>query len=105
MVSARPCGLDEADHHVDALPAQAVALLEHLVGLADAGGEAEIDFQPPALLLADQVEEALGVGLRFVVSVQDVHLQLCVRVWQLSCGTTVPRCPARFRTRPCRRGP
>ena len=39
-------GLDETDHHVDALPPQPVALLQHVVGLADPGGEAEVDLQP-----------------------------------------------------------
>ena len=53
--------LDEADHHVDALPLQPVALLEHVVGLADPGGEAEIDLQPAALLLADQRQKVLRV--------------------------------------------
>ena len=57
---------DEADHHVDALPPQPVALLEHVVGLAHPGGEAEVDLQPAALLAADEVEEKLGLGLQFV---------------------------------------
>ena len=56
-------GLDEADHHVDALPPQAVAFLEHVVGLADAGGKAEVDLQPAALLPADEVEKKLGFRL------------------------------------------
>ena len=58
--------LDEADRHVDALPPQAVAFLEHVVGLAHARGEAQVDFQPAALLPADEVEEELGLGLEFV---------------------------------------
>ncbi len=66
MVSARPCGLDEADHHVDALPPQPVSLLEHVVGLADPRGEAEIDFQPAALLATNEIEEKLRLGLQFV---------------------------------------
>ena len=53
--------LDVADHHVDALLAQAISFLQHLVGLAHAGGKAEVDLQLAALLLADQVEETLGV--------------------------------------------
>ena len=51
--------LDHADDHVDALPLQTVRLLQHLVGLADAGGEAEVDLQPAALLLANQAQEVL----------------------------------------------
>ena len=52
--------LDDADDHVHALPLEPLALLQHLVGLADAGGEAEVDLEPAALLLADQGEELLG---------------------------------------------
>ena len=70
--------LDEADHHVDALPPQAVAFLEHVVGLAHAGGEAEVDLQPAALLAADEVEEQLGLGLR-------------CRRWTWRCGFVVER--------------
>src|SRR5262249_35194071 len=53
-------GLDEADDAVDAALAQRVRLLEHAVGLADAGGEAEIHLQPAALRAADELEEVLG---------------------------------------------
>ena len=49
--------LDEADDHVDAVLPQPIAFLEHVVGLAHAGGEAEVDLQPAALLAADEVEE------------------------------------------------
>src|SRR5262245_55600005 len=49
--------LDKADHHVDSLCLQAVCLLQHLVGLADASGKAKVDLEPAALLLADQVQE------------------------------------------------
>ena len=51
--------LDDADDHVHALLLQALAFLQHLVGLADAGGEAEVDLEPAALLLADQRQEML----------------------------------------------
>src|SRR5581483_10910756 len=50
---------DDADDHVHALFFQALPLLQHLVGLTDAGSEAEIDLQPPALLLADQFQKTL----------------------------------------------
>src|SRR5262249_13410319 len=51
--------LDDADSDVHALLLQALPLLEHFVGLADAGGEAEVDLQPAPLLVADQRQEAL----------------------------------------------
>ena len=41
--------LDEADDEVGATTHAPVALLEHPVGLADAGGHAEVDAEPPAL--------------------------------------------------------
>ena len=56
----------EADHHVDALPPQAVAFLEHVVGLAHARREAQIDLQPSPLLPADEVQEDLGLVLRLI---------------------------------------
>ena len=43
----------------DALALEALPFLKHLVGLADAGGETEVDLQPAALLLADQRQEML----------------------------------------------
>ncbi len=57
---------DEADHHVDALPPQPVSLLEHVVGLANPGGETKIDFQPATLLATDEIQETLRLGLQFV---------------------------------------
>ena len=51
---------DVADDDVDALPLQAVGFLQHFVGLADAGREAEIDLEPPPLLLADHRQKSLG---------------------------------------------
>jgi len=36
--------------------------LQHFVSLANAGGKAEIDLEPAALLLADQREEMLRSG-------------------------------------------
>jgi len=43
-----------------------VTFLEHLVGLADPRREAEVHLEPAALLLADQAQEALGRGPRFI---------------------------------------
>ena len=59
-------GLHEADRHVDALLPQAVSLLEHFVGLAHAGGEAQVDLQPAALLAANQLKETFRIGMRGV---------------------------------------
>ena len=58
--------LDETDHHIDALPPQPVSLLEHVVGLANPGGEAKIDLQPAALLATNEIKETLRLGLQFV---------------------------------------
>ena len=44
-------GLDHADHHVDARLAPGAGALQHLVGLADAGGGADEDLQPAARAL------------------------------------------------------
>ncbi len=38
--------LDEADHDVDALLALEEGIVEHVIGLANAGGRAEIDAKP-----------------------------------------------------------
>ncbi len=60
-----PVRLDDADHHVLAFAAQRSRRGEHRVGLADAGGGAEIDPQPPAprrlLLCLDFREELVGI--------------------------------------------
>ena len=52
--------LDDANHRVDVLPLQPMGFLKHLVGLADAGREAEIDFQPAALPLANKRQKMFG---------------------------------------------
>src|SRR5262249_3664140 len=52
--------LDDADNDVNPLLLEPLALLEHLEGLADAGGETEVDLEPAALLVADQAQEVLG---------------------------------------------
>ena len=58
--------LDETDHRIDALPPQSVSLLKHVVGLANSGGETEIDLQPAALLATNEIKESLWFGLQFV---------------------------------------
>ena len=57
--------LHVTDHHVDALAAEPVSLLQHVVGLAHARREAKIDFQPSSLLAANEVQEKLRLRLRF----------------------------------------
>ena len=52
--------LDEAEHDVDAALLERVRLLEHAVGLADAGGEADVELEPPALAPLDELEEVFG---------------------------------------------
>ena len=47
---AAAVGLDEADDDVEAARAQRVRLLQHLVGLADAGRGADVDAQARAVL-------------------------------------------------------
>ena len=61
-VSCAPVRLDEADHHVDAALLERVRLLQHAVGLADAGGEADVELEPAALPLLDQLQEVLRRG-------------------------------------------
>ena len=56
---------NEADHHIDALPPQPVSLQEHVVGLANPGGETKIHFQPAALLATNEIKETLRFGLQF----------------------------------------
>ena len=51
---------DDADHDVDILPLQPMGFLQHFVGLADAGREAEIDFQPATLPLANERQKMFG---------------------------------------------
>ena len=53
---------DDADDDVHALALEAMGVLEHLVGLADAGREAEVYPEPAALLLANEVEEMLRIA-------------------------------------------
>ncbi len=56
----------DADDDVDPLALEAMGLLQHFVGLADARREAEIDLQPPPLLLADHRQKALGGGFLMI---------------------------------------
>jgi hypothetical protein len=53
-------GFEKSDDDVDALVPEAVALLEHLIGLADAGRVAEVDLEPAPLGPADHPEKDVG---------------------------------------------
>ena len=57
---------DEAEDHVDAALLQRVRFLQHAVGLADPGREADVELQPPALGALDELEKVLRprAGLR-----------------------------------------
>ena len=58
--------LDDAEHDVGAPPLQGLRLLQHPVGLADPGGKAQIDLEPPSTRTLDQLEEVLwasGAGV------------------------------------------
>ena len=55
-------GFDVADDDVAAAGAEAVALDEHLEGLADTGGGTEVDLELAKLLLADDLEELVRAG-------------------------------------------
>ena len=48
-----PVRLDEGDDDVHALALEVVRLFEHLVGLANAGGRADVDAQPRPLALLE----------------------------------------------------
>ena len=75
-------GLHEPDHHVDSFIPEPVRFLEHLPGLAHAGGIAQVDLQPPPLGPPDQSQERIGTILNvhtlrapieIQVQHQDVH--------------------------------
>ena len=55
-------GLDQPDHHVDAVELAAPGGGQHLVGLADAGCGTEEDLEPPAPFLSHFSEKGLGRG-------------------------------------------
>src|SRR5262249_49756721 len=46
-------GFNKADHDIDAILLESLALHQHLIRLADAGAIAEIELEPPALRAAD----------------------------------------------------
>ncbi len=55
-------GLHDADNHVDALGAAALAGAQHLVGLAYARRHAEIDLQPPPPLPLGMRQKRVRIG-------------------------------------------
>ncbi len=68
-------GLDHADDDVDAGPAPGVRALQHLVGLADAGGGADEDLEPAAraLLAARRFQQCLGRRTLFGIAALSDH--------------------------------
>ena len=65
-------GLDHAHDHIDALLQAPLADGEHLVGLADAGGHAEVDLEPATPLLPRLRQQGVGIGAGRVVRGHDV---------------------------------
>ena len=63
-------GLDDADDDVDPVARLGAGRLQHLVGLADAGGGADEDLQPADMLLLapGRFEKRLGRGSLIVRS-------------------------------------
>ena len=61
---AAAVGFDEADDHVHAALAEGVGFFEHAIGLAHAGGKPDVELEPPALGLLNQLEEVLGARTR-----------------------------------------
>ena len=51
--------LDEAERDFDAAPLERLRLLQHAIGLADAGGEPDVQLQAPALRATEDLEEIL----------------------------------------------
>ena len=71
-------GLHEPDHHIDPFILEPVSLLEHLPGLAHAGGIAQVDLQPPPLGPPDQSQKRIGTilnvhKLRTPIQIQVQH--------------------------------
>ena len=57
---AASVGLNQPDHHIDALRFETVAFPEHRIGLARPGRRAQINLEPSSRLPADQAQELLG---------------------------------------------
>ena len=66
---APPVGLDDADDDIDLFPPLVVGGLQHGEGLADAGGGAEKDLQPPAPLPVGLGQERFGRGAVVAVGI------------------------------------
>ena len=63
-------GLDDADHDIDAGLQLGVRALQHLVGLADAGGGADEDLQPAgaAVLAPRRLQQGFRRGALFGIA-------------------------------------
>ncbi len=88
-----PVGFDHADDDVDALAALGLRRLQHLEGLADAGGGAEEDFEPATVLPCRLTQQRVGRWAG--VALLDHPLVLSPLAW---CSTLTGRrspCPRR----------
>jgi hypothetical protein len=55
-------GLDEPDHHVHAPLLERVRFLQHAIGLADAGREADVHLEPSSPPALDELEKVFGAA-------------------------------------------
>ena len=78
IVSLRPMGFEVADDDVDALGAKCLRLVEHAVGLADAGGVAQVD-----------LETGRGAFMSVPRVGEEADVEIFGRVDQLLDGTAV----------------
>ena len=67
-------GLHHPDDDVDAIAALGLGGLQHLKGLADAGGRAEKDFEPSLLVLRRLAQQRVGRGPSGAVAMGAVGL-------------------------------
>ena len=90
--------LDEPDHDVDAALLERVRLFQHAVGLADARREADVQLQPAALALLDELQEvfrARSVGGRCPASGRQGRSSgripsRLVPAWRATCRCETP---------------
>ncbi len=66
-------GLDKADDHIDAFVPETPRILQHRVGLADAGRGAEKHFQPARGLPAERGQKRVRIGASIVGSARWGH--------------------------------
>ena len=79
-------GLDKADDHIDAFVPETPRILQHRVGLADAGRGAEEHFQPARGLPAERGQKRVRIGASIVGSARWGHW----RSWVVMTTLTHP---------------